>query len=106
MYIVKKSVSLSFAYLSDYFKTEFMDIFQENAYFFVISNNLQLNYVYIKTDFFQLEQHQEDKMEPGNFKQHFELLYEEKLIEKVALNIKIIEVTMIQSGKLYSSNPV
>ena len=32
------------------------------------------------------------EMRPENFKDYFELQYEEKLIEKVALNIKIIEV--------------
>ena len=36
--------------------------------------------------------HQNQKMDATNFMEHMELLYEERLVEKTSLNIKIIEV--------------
>ena len=39
-------------------------------------------------------------MKPSMFKEYLELLYEEKLIEKLALNMKIIEVIFSENFKL------
>ena len=38
------------------------------------------------------EQHDSRQMDPAYFLDHLELLYEERLVEKTSLNIKIIEV--------------
>ena len=38
------------------------------------------------------EQHSATEMDPTKFVDHLELLYEERLVEKTSLNIKIIEV--------------
>jgi len=44
--------------------------------------------------------HQNQKMDATNFMEHMELLYEERLVEKTSLNIKIIEVVCETYGQL------
>ena len=46
------------------------------------------------------EMHEAKEMNPTNFLNHLELLYEERLVEKTSLNIKIIEVVCETYGQL------